>query len=126
MREHNEALLQDFLDSYNRHSVDDVMSFFTDDAVFESPTGTGPNGRRFVGKEQIRAAVAERFLNSPDVHWEPEQHLVVGNRGASAWLVSWTSLDGQVTRIRGCDLFELRDGMIAKKDSFFKILVSAS
>lgn len=125
MREHNEALLEEFLDAYNRHSVDDVMSFFTDDAVFEAPSGTGPSGRQFVGKEQIRAAVSARFLSSPDVHWEPEQNLVLGNRGASSWLVSWTDSDGHVTRVRGCDLFDLRDGKIAKKDSFFKTVVAA-
>jgi ketosteroid isomerase-like protein len=126
MSEHNEAPLGDFLAAYNKHSIDDVMSFFTEDAVFESPSGPGPDGQRFVGKEQIRAAVAERFERSPDVHWEPEQHLVLGNKGASSWVVSWTSLDGHVTRVRGCDLFELRGGKIARKDSFFKAVETVS
>ena len=126
MKEHDETLLIDFITAYNSHSVDDVMSFFTDDAVFESPIGPGPEGQRFVGKEQIRAAVTGRFERSPDVHWEPEQHLVLGNKGASSWVVNWTNPDGRVTRLRGCDLFDLVGGKIAKKDSFFKAVEASS
>lgn len=120
MSEQSEALLEDFLAAYNRHSVDDVMSYFTDDAVFESPVGPGPEGRRYVGKDQIRATVEARFKSSPDVRWHAEQHLVVGDRGASSWVVSWTNADGSEVCLRGCDLFDLRDGKIARKDSFFK------
>jgi hypothetical protein len=34
--------LREFAAAYDRHNVDAIMSFFTDDCVFESP----PGGRR--------------------------------------------------------------------------------
>ena len=34
-------LLQAFANAWNRHDVDDLMSFMTDDCVFESSAGDG-------------------------------------------------------------------------------------
>ena len=36
--------LQAFLDAFNAHDVDAVMSFFTDDCVFDMPRGPAPGG----------------------------------------------------------------------------------
>ena len=38
--------LRAVLDGFNRHDVDAIMEFFTDDAVFESPRGSDRWGRR--------------------------------------------------------------------------------
>ena len=36
--------LQAFLDAFNAHDVDAVMSFFSDDCVFDMPRGPAPGG----------------------------------------------------------------------------------
>jgi hypothetical protein len=113
-------ILERLLDAYNRHDADAVASFFTDDAVFVAPAGSGPDGKHFIGSEEIRAATIARFESSPDVHWEPESHIVTPTRGASSWVVSWTTSDGSRVEKRGCDLFDIRGNKIARKDSFFK------
>ena len=46
--------LHAFLDAFNNHDVDAIMSFFTDDCVFDMPRGPAPGGRRLVGKQQVR------------------------------------------------------------------------
>ena len=40
----NAATLQAFLDAFNAHDVDAIMSFFTDDCVLDMPRGPGPWG----------------------------------------------------------------------------------
>jgi ketosteroid isomerase-like protein len=106
--------------AYNDHDADAVAACFSEDAVYEAPSGPGPSGASFVGREAIRDAVAARFAASPDVHWEQEGHFRSGDRGASSWLVSWTNPDGSLTALRGCDLFTLRGELVTRKDSFFK------
>jgi len=36
--------LQALLDAFNAHDVDAIMSFFTDDCVFDTPRGSAPGG----------------------------------------------------------------------------------
>jgi ketosteroid isomerase-like protein len=48
---------------------------------------------------------------------------VLGNRGASEWTLTGRMTDGERLEVRGCDLWTFRDGLIARKDSFWKIRV---
>ena len=41
--------LQSFTDAFNRHDVDAIMSFMTDDCVFEASAGGEVCGARFEG-----------------------------------------------------------------------------
>ena len=107
--------------AFDRHDLDAIMAHFTDGAVFETPRGTEPRGRRMVGTEAERAAFADRFAGIPDVRYREDDHFVAGDRGASAWTLSGTSVDGERLEIRGCDLWTFRDGKVVKKDSFWKI-----
>lgn len=114
------TILRTMLQAYNDHDADGVAACFTEDAVYEAPSGPGPFGASFVGREAIRAAVAARFTSSPDVHWEEESHFRIGDRGASSWTVTWTNVNGSLVALRGCDLFTLRGELLTRKDSFFK------
>lgn len=54
---------------------------------------------------------------SLDIRYENERHWVAGDRGASEWTIKGTDTSGAQVEIRGCDLFEFREGKIARKDS---------
>ena len=114
--------LRAVLDGFNRHDVDSIMAFFTDDAVFESPRGQDRWGRRYVGKEQVREGIAARFAGIPDVQYREDRHFVVGDRGVSEWRLTGTTTAGVCIDVRGCDLWEFRDGKISRKDSYWKIV----
>ena len=118
------AMLQDVAKAFDRHDLDGIMVHFADDAVFDSPRGPEPWGQRFVGKAQVRQAFAARFAGIPDIRYQDDEHLVDGDRGASEWTLSGTMVDGTPIEVRGCDLWTFRDGMIVKKDSFWKIRTS--
>ena len=116
------STLQDFLDAFNAHDVDAIMSFFTDDCVFDMPRGPGPGGRRLVGKEAVREGIQSRFDGIPDIRYDDDRHWRCGDRGVSEWTIRGTQRTGEPIEVRGCDLFELTDGKISRKDSFWKII----
>jgi ketosteroid isomerase-like protein len=118
------ATLKTITDAFNRHDLDAIMSFFTDDAIFESPRGPDAWGRRFSGKAEVREGLAARFSGIPDVHYGEDDHFVAGDRGASEWTLTGTTTDGERLEVRGCDLWTFRDGLVSRKDSFWKIRVT--
>jgi ketosteroid isomerase-like protein len=118
------ATLKTITDAFNRHDLDAIMSFFTDDAIFESPRGSDAWGRRFSGKAEVREGLAARFSGIPDVHYGEDDHFVAGDRGASEWTLTGTTTDGERLEVRGCDLWTFRDGLVSRKDSFWKIRVT--
>ena len=116
------SVLQAFLDAFNAHDVDAIMSFFTEDCVLEMPRGPRPGGRRLVGKEEVRKGIESRLDGIPDLHYGDDRHWVCGDRGVSEWTLRGTQLNGEPIEVRGCDLLELVDGKISRKDSFWKIV----
>ena len=121
--DHDEAIgmLKAIATAFDQHDLEGIMSHFADDAVFEGPRGTEPWGTRFVGRDAVREAFASRFSGIPDIRYQDDDHFVDGERGASEWTLSGTTTDGQRIDVRGCDLWTLRHGQVAKKDSYWKI-----
>jgi steroid delta-isomerase-like uncharacterized protein len=112
--------LQAFADAWNRHDVDALMSFMTDDCVFEASAGREASGTRYVGPQAVRAGFAEVWSTFPDAHWGHARHFVSGERGVSEWTFTGTRADGTRVEVNGCDLFVFRGGKIALKNSFRK------
>ena len=118
----NSEVLQAFLDAFNAHDVDAIMSFFADDCVLEMPRGPAPGGLRLEGKEQVREGIQSRFDGIPDVHYGDGSHWLCGDRGVSEWTLSGTQRTGERIEVRGCDLWHFVDGKISRKSSFWKIV----
>lgn len=114
--------LKAVLDAFNRHDLEAIMAKFAEDAVLHTPGGAESYGTRFEGKAAVREGLAGRFRGIPDVHYGEDRHLVCGDRGLSEWLLTGTTTDGERIAVRGCDLFEFRDGLIVRKDSYWKIV----
>lgn len=114
--------LEGFLDAFNTHDVDAIMSFFSEDCVFDMPRGPAPGGRRLEGKDEVRKGIQSRLEGIPDIHYGDDRHWVCGDRGVSEWTIRGTQVTGELIEVRGCDLFEFRDGKISRKDSFWKIV----
>ena len=112
--------LQAFADAWNRHDVDDLMSFMTDDCVFESSAGDEVQGTRFEGAAAVRAAYSMAWETLPDAKWSDARHFVFGKRGVSEWVFSGTQSDGKRIEVAGCDIFTFREGKISVKNSYRK------
>jgi len=115
-------VLEHMLGAFNRHDLDAIMALFADDCVFESPRGPDPWGRRFIGKAEVRDGLGARFRGIPDVNYGDDSHFVSGERGASEWRLTGTTVDGGQVEVRGCDLWTFRGDKIVRKDSFWKIV----
>lgn len=109
-------------DAFNRHDLDDIMSYFAEDCVLEMPRGPEPWGSRLVGLEQVRQGLASRFEGLPDAHYGDDRHWVCGDFGVSEWLLTGTTPAGDKLRVRGCDHWTFRAGKVVKKDSYWKIV----
>lgn len=114
--------LRELLDAFNRHDVDAVMSFFSDDCMMDLPRGPDPWGRRLEGKDAVRSGIADRFAGIPDVHYGNDRHFVHGSFAVSEWTLTGTTTSGERVEVRGCDHFEFRGGLIVRKDSYWKIV----
>lgn len=114
--------LRSILDAFNRHDLDDIMEFFAEDSVFDMPRGPELWGSRYVGKSQVRDGLASRFAGIPDVHYGDDVHWVCGDRGVSEWTLTGTTTAGKRIEVRGCDLWQFRDGKVTRKDSYWKIV----
>jgi steroid delta-isomerase-like uncharacterized protein len=113
-------VLDAFADAFNRHDADAVMSFMTDDCVFESSAGSEICGTRYAGPAAVRAAFADVFATFPDARWVGARHFIQGDRGVSEWTFSGSRADGARVEVHGCDVFTFRDGKIAVKNSYRK------
>jgi ketosteroid isomerase-like protein len=118
----SKAILKAFLDAFNRHDLDAIMSFFADDCVFDAPRGPQRWGRRYVGPDAVREGLGARFTGIPDVHYGEDRHWLAGDRGVSEWRLTGTTTSGVRIDVMGCDLFEFRRGKIVRKDSYWKIV----
>lgn len=114
------ATLNAFAEAWNRHDVDALMSFMSEDCAFESSAGSEVCGTRSVGHQAVRAAYVEVWTIFPDAHWGNARHFVHGDRGVSEWTFTGTRMDGTRVEVHGCDLFTFRDGKISLKNSYRK------
>jgi steroid delta-isomerase-like uncharacterized protein len=119
-REVTIEVLRAFADAWNRHDVDALMSFMTEECVFEASAGPEVCGTRYAGREAVRAGFAEVWATFPDAHWGGARRFVRGDRGVSEWTFTGTRADGTRVEVHGCDLFTFRDGKIALKNSYRK------
>ena len=112
--------LHAFGDGWNRHDVDFLMTFMTDDCVFETTAGKEACGTRYEGRERVREAFAKVFKIFPDAHFGEARHFLAGDRGVSEWLFTGTTSDGKKVEVNGCDTFTFQNGKSTIKSAYCK------
>ena len=112
--------LQGFAEAWNRHDLEDLMSYMDEDCLFQLSSGPGVDGTRYEGYEAVREGYAKLLEMFPDGQWTNPHHFVAGERGVTQWTFVATMPDGSRAEVDGCDLFTFRNGKIAVKNSFRK------
>ncbi len=109
-----------FSDAWNRHDVDALMGFMTEDCIFQTAAGPDACGTRHVGTEAVRKAFAAAWAAVPDAQWVNGQHFVHGDFGTSQWTFTGTAADGSRIETDGIDVFTFRGAKIHLKNVFRK------
>ena len=103
-----------FNEAFNRHDVDGMMQFMSQDCIFEN-TSPAPDGTVVSGKPAVTQFWQEFFRQSPSAHIDIEEIFSAGYRCIMRWKYSWG--EGHV---RGVDIFKVEDGLISEKLSYVK------
>ena len=114
------SLLESITDAYNRNDIDDVMSFFDEDAVFDHAAGPDINGTRFAGSENIRKVFHGLFENVESVRWDTIDTRIVGDKAYCEFHRVAKLKSGEVQDFLSIDVLTFRDGLIIHKDTFYK------
>ena len=78
----------------------------------------------------VAAAIAEvlsaRYAVVPDMRWLDMSHFITadGSRACSEWTVKGTPKDAPPIDWLGCDVWTFRDGLVTKKDTYWKSIES--
>jgi ketosteroid isomerase-like protein len=113
-------LLDRFAAAWNAHDIDALLQCMTEDPVFYAAAGPAPDGAVHRGRVAVASAYAAIWESIPDATWTNVSHVVQGDRAISEWLFAGTRSDGTAVRVRGVDVFTVRDGLIQVKDTFRK------
>ena len=120
------ALLDEIQDGFNRHDVAGILSHFADDCEWLMARGPDPwEARRLRGKQAIADVLAARYAVIPDMRWEDMSHFIAadGTKACSEWTVRGTPTDGSpAIDWLGCDVWTFRDGLVTKKDTYWKYI----
>ena len=124
-------MLDGFLDAYNRHDLDAVLAYCTDDVLWEDPTAGSLHGRH-----AVRSALSNVFRAFPDMKFGTDEVTYFmsfdGTRAASSWRLTGTMAgpldppgyaptNGPID-IKGACLYELRDGLISHHTIVFDMI----
>jgi ketosteroid isomerase-like protein len=109
----------EFNDAFNRHDVAAMMNRMSEDCVFEN-TSPAPDGTIYTGKEAVTKFWEGFFAESPRAHITIEEIFSAGQRCIMRWTYTWIDASGNEGRVRGVDVFQIRDGLICEKFSYVK------
>ncbi len=108
---------------FNSRDVDRIVALFHDDAIFWLASGPEPVGTTLKGKAAIRKLLADRFKLIPDMRWtRTDEWMGEGDRAVTQWRVTGKAADGTQLDYQGCDLYQFKDGLIWRKDTYWKIV----
>ncbi len=124
MSEHDKAvmaLLREFGKAFNKGDVDGILACVTDDFEWRLAEGPDrPDGRIVRGKEEVRAALQERDREIAEMRFSETEVTIPQDKVFGSFRATGKTRDGREVDRRGLDIYEIRDGKIALKDSYWK------
>ena len=113
------SIVHRFDEAWQRRDIEMLMSLVADDCVYDASVGQGP-GTEYAGKAEVRRGFLQML--SYDASSDSQGRLVMVDHlhALVLWTVTQTTDSGATVDIRGCDVFEVREGLIRRKDAFRK------
>jgi predicted SnoaL-like aldol condensation-catalyzing enzyme len=108
-----------FHEAFNSHDVTEMMRLMSDDCTFEG-SGPPPDGAVYSGIEAVTSYWQAFFSASPKAQVEIEEIFGLADRCIMRWNRTWLDREGSERRIRGVDIFRVRDGIVHEHFSYVK------
>ena len=121
-----EKMMKDYTAAWNSHDVEKILSFFTDDVVYED-VAIGKVNR---GKKELNDFISSTLVDFPDVKFELKSGFNAGDRGASEWVMSGTfahssipemPATGKSFSLRGASITELHNDKISRNSDYWNL-----
>ena len=119
-------MLEDYFASWNSHDIEGLLSFFTDDCLYEDVSL-----KRIVrGKAELRALLESVFADIAGFKMEIKSVFSSGSWGASEWTMSGRfvhssdpvlTATGKSFLVRGATIFELSDSKISRNTDYLDL-----
>ena len=106
-------LAMSYSQAWQNHDSAAIAALHTEDSVFHLHDIMEP----WVGRDAIAAAATGFFADSPDLSFELVRAHLGADHYVSEYVMSGTR-DGKPFACEGSDVFTVRDGRIARKDSY--------
>lgn len=114
-------LLRRFGKAFNRGDIGGILACVTDDFEWRLASGPdAPDGQIVRGKEAVRQALEERDREIAEIRFSETEVTIAGDRIFGTFRATGRTRDGRAIDRRGLDIYRIRDGKIALKDSYWK------
>ncbi|SKA06606.1 Ketosteroid isomerase-related protein [Enhydrobacter aerosaccus] len=113
-------LFRRFGKAFNKADVEEIAACVTDDFEWRLASGTQPSGRVLKGKDDLRRHFADKSQAHREARYSEARIHRAGDKLFGTFRVTGIDAQGQAFDRYGIDLYELRDGKIALKDSYLK------
>ena len=107
-------------EAFNKNDADLVMTFFSDDCIFDNGTGPDIFGKRFQGKEVVHAVFQGLFDSVEFVNWKTQHVTIVEDRVYCEFYRTAQLKSGEKQEYLSLDILTFKDGLITYKDTYFK------
>jgi uncharacterized protein (TIGR02246 family) len=109
------ALMRRFEQGYEMVNAEAIVACFAPDVVW-----TLPDSRVLRGREACQAFLKERFASPTGPKFSDSHINVLGQTVVQNYKVSVPLPGGQSVTLDGTDVYQIRDGLIAVKDAYWK------
>jgi len=107
-------------EAFNKNDADLVMTFFSDDCIFDNGTGPDIFGKRFQGKEVVHAVFQGLFDSVEFVNWKTQHVTIVEDRVYCEFYRTAQLKSGEKQEYLSLDILTFKDGLITHEDTYFK------
>lgn len=117
-----EAFNRELLDAWDAHDIDRILTFYTDDVVYEDvPTVENGWGPVLRGRQMLRESLVEMFEDMPDVGFRFVSASGVGDRMLVEWIMTgsrWRDFTGEFS-IPAVSVITLEGDKIASDRDYY-------
>ena len=112
-------LFRRFGKAFNACDIDGILACVTPDFRWIMARGPeAPHGRIVTGRDALRATIMEREQELTGIRFSEAQVFAAGDSVIGTFRMKATRRsDNSGIDLRGCDIYTVRDGLIASKDS---------